>query len=376
MFNSPKVYRGALVALAVWVGGFSAVLAAEPTIGKGGHAGISGIGRAATPAELAAWDIDIRPDFKGLPKGKGSVAQGQDVWEAKCASCHGIFGESNEVFSPLVGGTTAADVKTGRVARLTDPSFPGRTTLMKVPTVSTLFDYINRAMPWTQPKSLKPDEVYSVVAFLLNLGGVVPDNFILSDANVAEVQARMPNRNGMTTRHAMWPTLELGGVSKPDLQATACMTQCAVEVKVSSFLPDFARNAHGNLAEQNRLVGSQRGADTTRIEGKGAVDGKVAPVSNNAEANKPKDGAAAQNKAAIALANKHGCLTCHGMNQKVVGPAMTDIAKKYPNKTDYLATKIKAGGSGIWGPIPMPPQALSEADAKAIATWLANGAPK
>jgi cytochrome c len=69
-----------------------------------------GAGRDATAQEVAAWDIDVRPDFKGLPPGKGSVAQGQDVWEAKCAHCHGIFGESNEVFSPLIGGTTAEDV--------------------------------------------------------------------------------------------------------------------------------------------------------------------------------------------------------------------------------------------------------------------------
>jgi len=96
-----------------------------------------GVGRAATPKEVAAWDIDVRPDFKGLPKGSGSVAKGQEVWEGKCASCHGIFGESNEVFSPLVGGTTQDDIKTGRVARLNDSSFPGRTTLMKVATVST-----------------------------------------------------------------------------------------------------------------------------------------------------------------------------------------------------------------------------------------------
>ena len=66
--------------------------------------------------EVAAWDIDVRPDFKGLPAGSGTVAKGQDVWEAKCASCHGVFGESNEVFTPLVGGTTAEDIKTGRVA--------------------------------------------------------------------------------------------------------------------------------------------------------------------------------------------------------------------------------------------------------------------
>src|SRR5438552_17062190 len=86
-----------------------------------------GVGRPATPAEIAAWDIDVRPDFKGLPPGSGSVAEGQKVWDAKCASCHSTFGESNEVFTPLVGGTTAQDVKTGRVAALTKPDV-ARTT--------------------------------------------------------------------------------------------------------------------------------------------------------------------------------------------------------------------------------------------------------
>jgi len=70
-----------------------------------------GVGRPATPKEVAAWDIDVRPDFKGLPAGSGSVAQGQDLWEAKCAHCHGVFGESNEVFSPLIGGTTTRTSK-------------------------------------------------------------------------------------------------------------------------------------------------------------------------------------------------------------------------------------------------------------------------
>jgi mono/diheme cytochrome c family protein len=169
-----------------------------------------GIGRNATPKEVAAWDIDVRPDFKGLPKGSGTVAKGQDVWEAKCAQCHGIFGESNEVFNPLVGGTTAEDVKSGRVAKLKDPD-GGRTTFMKVASLSTVWDYINRAMPWTAPKSLSTDEVYSVTAFLLNLAGVVPDNFTLSDKNIGEVQGRMPNRNGMQTRHAMWPGKRVWG---------------------------------------------------------------------------------------------------------------------------------------------------------------------
>ena len=84
-----------------------------------------GVGRAATPKEVAKWDIDVRPDFKGLPAGSGSVAKGQEVWESKCAQCHGVFGESNEVFSPLVGGTTAKDIQTGRVANLSRSDYPG-----------------------------------------------------------------------------------------------------------------------------------------------------------------------------------------------------------------------------------------------------------
>ena len=321
-----------------------------------------GIGRAATAPEVAAWDIDVRPDFKGLPKGKGSVTQGQDVWEAKCASCHGIFGEANSTFSPLVGGTTKDDVKTGRVARLTDPAFPGRTTLMKASTVSTLWDYINRAMPWTAPKSLSTDEVYAVTAFLLNLGGVLPDDFVLSDATMAQAQALLPNRNGMTTDHALWPG---GKPRKPDVQGSSCMTNCPVEAEHASLLPDHARNAHGNLAEQNRLVGAQHGADTTR------PPGAAAPAATPAAKPEPP--------AALALLNKNGCLACHTVDAKLVGPAFREIAKKYAGQSDaaaYLAGKIRAGGSGVWGAIPMPAQTLPEADARLISQWLAEGAKK
>ena len=331
-----------------------------------------GLGRNATPKEVAAWDIDVRPDFKGLPAGSGSVLQGQDTWEAKCAHCHGVFGESNEVFSPLIGGTTAEDVKTGRVANLARNDFPGRTTIMKVATVSTLWDYINRAMPWTNPKTLKPDEVYGVLAYLLSLANVVPEDFVLSDKNIAEVQNRMPNRNGMTTKHAMWPGKEFGGdYNKPDTNNKICMTNCTPEPKLASILPDYARNAHGNLAEQNRLVGQQKGADTTAPERKaGETPAPAAkPAAPKAEANN-------EVKAAIALLNKHSCTACHGVDKKVVGPGFNEIAKKHAGKVDYLVGKIKAGGQGVWGAIPMPPQSLPEADAKAIAEWISKGASK
>jgi cytochrome c len=86
----------------------------------------------------------------------------------------------------------------------------------------------------------------------------------------------MPNRNGMTTRHAMWPGNEFGKASKPDTRNVACMKDCVPEVRMASFLPEFARNAHGNLAEQNRAVGAQHGADTTRPEAKAGAPAPVA----------------------------------------------------------------------------------------------------
>ena len=325
-----------------------------------------GIGRKATEKELAAWDIDVRPDFKGLPRGSGSVAKGQEVWEGKCASCHGIFGESNEVFAPLVGGTTKDDVKTGRVARLNDSAYPGRTTLMKLPTLSTLWDYINRAMPWAAPKSLSTEEVYAVTAYLLNMGGVIPDDHVLSDANMAATQQLLPNRFGMSTDHGLWPGKGMGNGGKPDVKAVACMKDCVPEPKVTSLFPEFARNSHGNLAEQQRVVGPQRGADTGRPADAGAAAAVAAT---------PR--ALADGAAGLALAQKHGCTACHGARTKIVGPGFAEVATRYAGRNDtesYLAAKIQSGGQGNWGAITMPAQALPEADAAAIAKWLATGA--
>lgn len=347
------------------------------------------IGRLATPAEIKAWDIDVRADFKGLPPGKGTVAQGEKIWEAQCASCHGSFGESNEVFTPIAGGTTAKDIEAGRVAALLPgANTPQRTTLMKLSTLSTLWDYVNRAMPWTAPKSLRPDEVYAVTAYMLNLGNIVPADFELSDKNIREVQGRLPNRNGKTTVHAMWPGPELKGTAKPDAQGSDCMRDCKADPRVASLLPDYARDAHGNLAEQSRGVGASRGADTTRPAKTTLADQKSA--SNTVQAQKAGAPAAAQIAAAAAgaslkladvnpLLQKYACAACHGVDNKLVGPSFKEIVAKQGARADaqaYLAGKIKAGGQGVYGSIPMPVQSLSEAEAARIATWLVQGAQK
>ncbi|WP_370691010.1 c-type cytochrome [Hydrogenophaga sp.] len=326
------------------------------------------IGRDATPAEVKAWDIDVRPDFKGLPAGSGSVAKGEQVWEAQCASCHGSFGESNEVFTPIVGGTTKADIERGRVKNLEEGgSFPQKTTLMKVATVSTLWDYINRAMPWNAPKTLSTEEVYAVTAYILSLADIVPPDFTLSDKNIAEVQKRMPNRNGMVFYEPLW---KVSG--KGDVKNVACMKDCPVESTIRSSLPDFARDAHGNIAEQNRIIGPVRGADTTKPAPKGPVGSSALPATvvvaaASANVSDPK-----------ALLNANSCTACHGMKNKVVGPGFNEIAAKIKGRADaeaYLIDRIKNGGSGVYGAVPMPAQPqLKDAEAKAMAQWIAAGA--
>jgi cytochrome c len=317
------------------------------------------IGRPATGKEIAAWDIDVRPDFKGLPKGAGSVAKGIEVWEGKCASCHGTFGESNEVFTPIIGGTTREDIQSGRVAALRTNTQPQRTTMMKVATVSTLWDYIHRAMPWNAPKSLTTDEVYAVVAYVLNMAEVVPDDFTLSDKNIAEVQKRMPNRNGMTTAHGMWDVK-----GKPDVKSVACMKDCPPG-ELHSTLPAVSRNAHGNIAQQNRTFGPVRGVDTSKAVTAGDPVAAPAP-------------AAPAKPAGLALAEQNACLACHGIDNKLVGPGFAQVAARYKGDAGAparLAARIKAGGSGAWGQVPMPPQAqLKDADIQQLASWILAGA--
>jgi S-disulfanyl-L-cysteine oxidoreductase SoxD len=319
------------------------------------------IGRLATEAEVRAWDIDVRADFLGLPKGEGSVQTGQQIWEAKCATCHGVFGESNDVFTPLVGGTTPQDIETGRVRTLVDGGYPHRTTLMKASKLSTLWDYINRAMPWNEPKSLTPNEVYAVLAYMLRLGEIVPADFTLSDRNMAYAQERLPNRHGKVFFPALWDTRGKGDVVNP-----ACMSNCPVENRIVSALPDRERNSHGNIAEQTRGFGAARGTDTAGSAGARAVDAATrtfpdAPASMAAE-----------------LLKAHACTACHASSSRIIGPSFQEIARRYadrPDRVDYLSAKIQRGGQGVWGAVAMPEQSqIAAADARAIAEWLARGA--
>ena len=141
-----------------------------------------GFGRPASAAEIAGWDLDVRPDGTGLPEGHGSVAEGQAIYDAKCASCHGTFGESTD-YMAIAGG----------VGSLASDS-PMRTTGSKLNYATTLFDYIRRAMPFQQPESLTNDEVYALTAFLLAKNGIIRERDEMNARTLAKV--RMPNREG------------------------------------------------------------------------------------------------------------------------------------------------------------------------------------
>ena len=327
---------------------------------------LSRVGRLATTAEIDAWNIDVRGDFQGLPKGAGSVALGIRVWEAKCASCHGDFGESNSVFTPIVGGTSKKDIESGRAFFLSNPGYPHRTTLMKLSKLSALWDYVHRAMPWNAPKSLSTDEVYGVLAYILNLGDIVPADFTLSDLNIHEVQGRLPNRLGHAFYEPLWQTRGQGDVANP-----ACMKDCPVSGRIESSIPDASRNANGNMADQVRGFGGVRGIDTAAPADAGKVAVAMALASAAGAGTAPVADAAA-------LMASSGCMSCHGMTDRIVGPGFQEVAGKYAGRSDavdYLAGKIHRGGQGVWGAIPMPAQSqIDDATAHALARWLAGGA--
>jgi len=167
----------------------------------GADTGTYGIGTPASAEEIAGWDIDIRPDGMGLPAGSGSVEDGEMMYENKCASCHGSFGEGVGRYPVLAGGE----------GTLTDAR-PEKTVGSFWPYASTLWDYIHRAMPFTQPQSLSDEEVYAITAYVLYLNDLVEDDFVLTADNLASIE--MPNQDGFFFD------------DRPDTSNTTCMKDC------------------------------------------------------------------------------------------------------------------------------------------------------
>lgn len=191
-----------------------AILLASLTcfVAGGALAGKLGVGREALPEEIKSWDIDVRPDGTGLPVGKGSVEEGEQIFSEQCAACHGDFGEGVDNWPVLAGGQdtiTSAE--------------PVKTVGSYWPYLSTVYDYIHRAMPFGNAQSLSPDQVYAVVAYILNLNNIVDSDFVLSNENFTSV--KMPNEANFFMD------------DRPDTPSIAdkkpCMENCKTDVKIT-----------------------------------------------------------------------------------------------------------------------------------------------
>ncbi|MBT8456336.1 MAG: c-type cytochrome [Rhodobacteraceae bacterium] len=178
-----------------------------------------GIGRAAMPEEIAAWDVNVLPDGRGLPEGSMSVLDGEAVFIDNCASCHGDFAEGLDNWPALAGGRgTLRDER------------PVKTVGSYWPYLSTVWDYVNRSMPFGGAQTLETDEVYGIVAYILYSEGLVDDDFVLSNENFTEV--RLPNEDGFYVDDRV-------EVEFPVFATEPCMENCKDAVEITRKASDL-----------------------------------------------------------------------------------------------------------------------------------------
>jgi len=176
-------------------------------------AGTLGLGRAAHPEEIAAWDVDVLPDGRGLPEGSGDALTGEEVFYDYCASCHGDFAEGVDNWPVLAGGfDTLADED------------PVKTVGSYWPYLSTVFDYVNRSMPFGGAGTLTPDETYAIVAYILYSNDMVDEDFVLSRDTFMDVE--MHNADGFVVDDR--PELEYA-----EWRSEPCMQNCKDEVEIT-----------------------------------------------------------------------------------------------------------------------------------------------
>lgn len=172
------------------------------------------LGREAIPEEVAAWDIDVRPDGLGLPEGRGTVAEGEEIFAEKCAMCHGEFGEGVDRWPVLAGGQ--GSLKDER---------PVKTIGSYWPYLSTAWDYPHRAMPFGFARSLTADETYAIDAYLLYVNDLVDEDFELNRENFTSIH--LPNENGFYMD-------DRDQVEVPKFTREPCMENCKESVEITA----------------------------------------------------------------------------------------------------------------------------------------------
>jgi S-disulfanyl-L-cysteine oxidoreductase SoxD len=259
-------------------------------------AGEYGLGRPALPEEIAAWDVKVMPDGRGLPEGSGDVWTGDEVFGERCAVCHGDFAEGIGNWPKLAGG-----------ADTLDRDDPLKTVGSYWPHLSTVFDYVNRSMPFGNAQSLTPDEVYAIVAYILYSNNLVDDDFELSHENFKDVE--LPNSGGFivddraVAEYAIW-------------HGEPCMQNCkeSVEITMHATVLDVTPQEEGAAEEANA-------AEPTT---------EVVAVTEPETTAEPEAEVAALDPALIAAGEKvfKKCSACHQVGEGAtnrVGPALNGV---------------------------------------------------
>lgn len=290
-----------------------------------------GIGTTATAEEISGWDIDIRPDGKGLPKGQGTVAEGEGLYEQFCATCHGLFGEGEGRWPVLAGGQET----------LTEER-PTKTVGSYWPYASTLYDYIRRAMPFTAPRSLTDEQVYHITAYVLYLNEIVEDDFVLTQDNLAKIE--MPNQEGFFVD------------PRPDVKNSRCMKNCADPEKLNiagtlrgiTPVGHFVEGADAPAASHEAQMEQEAMKEKTR---KASLRGEEVAAGGHG-------GASALSEAALAGKSTYegACKVCHGSGL-TGSPKFGDTDAWEPRIKQGMAVMVKHAIKGFSGETGvMPPK--------------------
>ena len=288
-------------------------------------AGGYGLGREAMAEEVAAWDTDIRPDGLGLPVGSGDVLTGEELFVEKCSMCHGEFGEAVGRWPVLAGG----------FGTLSDKD-PVKTIGSYWPYLSTVYDYVQRAMPFGQAASLTNDETYALVAYLMYVNDLVDDEFVLSNENFTEVRLRNEDNFFMDDR------LE---TEFPLFSQEACMTDCKETVEITM---------HASMLDVTPDSGVVRAAPASE----GATE--AAPVAEEPAAS--EEAAAAEETGGVDMALVEAgegvfkkCRACHQVGEGAVnrsGPQLNGIVGRLVGSSEgfgYSSVFNDANAAGqVW----------------------------
>ena len=300
-------------------------------------------GKDATPKEIAGWNVDVRPDGKGLPEGQMTVEEGAEVFVKNCAMCHGEFGEGVGKNPVLVGGfgTLKNQAKTG------GDEGPEKTIGSYAPYIAPFFWYIKMAMPLPSPKKLTNSEVYGILGYLLQLNEIKVDGKDIEDDTVINAEfikkVHMPNEKGF----------EYNNLRKPDTHNKRCMKDCEDmgKMKVMHITID-ATDSITPPSHLPRYALKETPEFNTNVE---------APVL------KSKGGGADMSKA-----YKASCAACHD-NEATGAPVIGD--------KDAWASRVKAGMDTVYthaikGFNGMPPKggnmSLSDEEVKKIVDYMVN----